>query len=316
MTLEWLTKRCILGLFAVTALSVARPAHAQQESAPLLQAVLLADSAVDLHYARNYKAAAARLRSASVLLDSAQESPQRDALREEVRYNLACALAQAGDVGPGVAALEQAVAAGFTDRLHILGDRDLAPLHKNPRFQALLKALARMAELVADLEREQTRLAAAGVLAVRSETPVDADLPRIGGGRLRLKDLRGKVVLVDVWATWCAPCLVALPRLQELSRKRGAQVAVVGLAFERGQSPVEAQVRVQAVIDAAHLTYPNAIVGAGWLERLGAEGLPTVALLDRQGRLRWTGAGMPDEAVLDALIDRLLAEDPEPARKP
>lgn len=286
----------------------------------MVQAMLLADAAVDLHYGRQFSAAVVRLRSASLLLDAMPESPPRDALREEVRYNLACALAQAGDRDPAVAALEQAVAAGFTDRAHLAGDRDLLPLHGMPRYQALLKSLDRLADLQAAIEREQAKLAAAGVLAVRSETPLDLDLPRVGGPgkstRLRLKDLRGKVVVLDVWGTWCAPCLAALPRVQVLAQKRPGQVAVLGLAFEHGQTGQEASDRVRAVLDAAHVTYPNALVSGGLLDHLGAQGLPTVALLDRQGRLRWVGGGMPDEGVLDALIDRLLAEEEGPARQP
>jgi thiol-disulfide isomerase/thioredoxin len=306
-------RRFLAGLVVLAALALPVHARAQEQSDPLLQAVLMADAAVDLHYARNYGAAVMRLRSASLLLDAVPESPPRDALREEVRYNLACALAQSGEVDDAVAALEQAVAAGFLDRKHMLGDRDLVPLHKSPRYQALMKSLSRLAELQVAIEQEQSNLAAAGVLAVRSETPLDLDLPRIGGGRLRLKDLRGKVILLDVWGTWCAPCLAALPRVQALAHKRPAQVAVIGLAFEKGQTGQGAIDRVRAVIDAAHLSYPHAIVGAGLLDRLGAQGLPTLALLDKRGRLRWVGGGMPEDEVLNALLDRLVSEDADPA---
>jgi len=61
----------------------------------------------------------------------------------------------------------------------------------------------------------------------------DFDLPRVGGGRLALKDLRGKLVLLDFWATWCVPCVRAIPELNALYRsQRERGVEVIGIAVD------------------------------------------------------------------------------------
>lgn len=279
----------------------------------LLQAVLQADAAVDLHYARQYGPAAARLRGAEAMLEHVPESPKRDALRQEVRYNLACALALSGESEAAVAVLATAVAAGFVDRAHIEGDRDLESLRKLPRFGALMRSLARMAELQAEVAQQRRHLTAAGMLAGEAQRSFDFDIDLIAGGHLKLADLRGKVVVVDLWGTWCAPCLIGLPRLQDLAKRRAPKVAVVGLAFERGMSATEATGRVRDVLKVAGATYPNGLIHAAVLERVGAEGLPTLLLVDQTGRIRWRHGGLPDDEVLEALIDHLLAEDAVPS---
>jgi thiol-disulfide isomerase/thioredoxin len=67
--------------------------------------------------------------------------------------------------------------------------------------------------------------------AYETDYPVDFTLPQLGGGEVTLADYRGKWVVVNYWATWCAPCRKEIPELTELHEAR-ADVIVLGLAFE------------------------------------------------------------------------------------
>jgi thiol-disulfide isomerase/thioredoxin len=133
---------------------------------------------------------------------------------------------------------------------------------------------------------------------------------RDGAGRIvRLADFRGVVVLVDLWASWCAPCKVSVPQLDALQREyraRGVQVVAVNLderrrdadRFLKGIGP-----DLLVVFD------PKARV----FEAFGAAGVPSSYLVDRQGRIRHVHRGFTAETIATyrAQLDALLAERPE-----
>jgi thiol-disulfide isomerase/thioredoxin len=105
----------------------------------------------------------------------------------------------------------------------------------------------------------------------------------------RRASLRGRVVVVDVWATWCAPCLERFPRMVELNRRWKDQgVSFVSLSVdnrEDRQAVDEARrflVGVGAIFD-NYLLDENVLRG---LQMLDLGGIPAVLIYDREGRLR------------------------------
>lgn len=75
-------------------------------------------------------------------------------------------------------------------------------------------------------------LTAAGLMAAdESDQPVDFTLQRLHGGEVRLSEFRGKWIVLNYWATWCAPCRKEIPELSELNDARD-DIVVLGLAFE------------------------------------------------------------------------------------
>jgi thiol-disulfide isomerase/thioredoxin len=126
-------------------------------------------------------------------------------------------------------------------------------------------------------------------------------------GRHRtLAEFKGKVVLVDVWATWCPPCRKALPEVAELQKSAGERYVVLPISVDRGgwgdvrpylaQNP---QLGLTAFL-------PD---GARALDAFGEiRGIPTTLIIDRQGRLtqRWSGygEGMARRALDEALKAR------------
>jgi cytochrome c biogenesis protein CcmG/thiol:disulfide interchange protein DsbE len=127
------------------------------------------------------------------------------------------------------------------------------------------------------------------------------------GRPLTHDSLRGHVVLVNLWATWCAPCRVEMPALQQLATQYAPEgVIVLGLSVDRGP-PGE----VDAFLAERGITYPVAIVDARTVAAFGGvRGYPTSLLLDRDGVLRHAVVGPIGPLTLRPALRRLLDEAP------
>ena len=134
-------------------------------------------------------------------------------------------------------------------------------------------------------------------------------LPAVGGGSVARAQLQGQVVVLDVWATWCGPCLTELPALDAIQRDyAGRGVTVLGVALDSGDEEAVAGV----LRDHFPVAYPMAL-GDNAFERAwgGFWALPTTILVDRRWRVRkrWRGAVAGKEQQLRAAIEQLLQED-------
>jgi len=132
-----------------------------------------------------------------------------------------------------------------------------------------------------------------------------ARLPQSGGGELVFADLRGQPLLVNFWATWCAPCVKELPLLDRFAREQAGRVAVVGIAVDRPEA-------VQAFLAKTPVAFRVGVAGfAGnsLARELGnvQGGLPFSVALDRQGRLLDHKLGETHAEDLQAWARRLTA---------
>lgn len=144
--------------------------------------------------------------------------------------------------------------------------------------------------------------AAVGIGALDEPAP-DFVLETLEGDTVRLADLRGRVVLVNFWATWCPPCRLEMPGFQDVwedYRDRG--VTVLGLSLDRGlRSEVDQWIRQRGI------TYPIGFpAGATVRAYGGTRVLPTSVLINRQGRIVHRVEGFYAEPALRAAIRRLL----------
>lgn len=114
------------------------------------------------------------------------------------------------------------------------------------------------------------------------------------GAERSLGDYAGKGLVVNLWATWCVPCVVEMPELQALARAvAGDGILVLPLSSDRGGAEVVRRFYAANGIDALPvLLDPRGEAGRAW----GARGLPTTLIIDRQGRERGRVEGAIDWA--------------------
>ena len=121
---------------------------------------------------------------------------------------------------------------------------------------------------------------------------------------VKLAAFRGKVVLLNFWATWCAPCLEEMPRLVEFQQKYQATgLQVIGISMDDDEQPVRAAYRK------FRLNYPVAM-GDEQLGELygGIYGLPVIFLIDRDGHIRFQHRGAVDLSVVESEAQSLLSK--------
>ncbi|MGH9341301.1 MAG: TlpA family protein disulfide reductase [Acidobacteriota bacterium] len=132
-------------------------------------------------------------------------------------------------------------------------------------------------------------------------------------GLFELGDLRGKIVLVDVWATWCGPCLRAIPELVSLQERYQEDLTIIGLSVdEEGWDAIEPFLKKHSEINYTIATrHPEPTLQVGTvvnLEPLGRVSvLPTSFLIDREGRLVSKYVG-PEMQKIEADLQQLLQE--------
>lgn len=132
------------------------------------------------------------------------------------------------------------------------------------------------------------------------------------GDPTSLGDLRGKVVLLNIWATWCAPCKQEMPSLDRLQAQLGgADFEVVALSIDKGPKGLADVKSFYSQFGIRHLRVFHDPTGTAGFT-LGTVGLPTTLLLDQRGRElgRLTGKAEWDSEQALAFIRRTVAASP------
>ena len=154
-----------------------------------------------------------------------------------------------------------------------------------------------------------SRAEVSGIIKTSSEGDDQAQkaanfiLPDLDGNLIRFSDLKGKVIILDFWATWCPPCRDELPHFKSLYQQyQGQGLEIVGIALDQGGVRV-----VKPFIEDNEITYTILISNQEVTEAYGGiRGIPTTFIIDRQGRIIEKYVGYRDKEVFESAIKQLF----------
>jgi cytochrome c biogenesis protein CcmG/thiol:disulfide interchange protein DsbE len=147
--------------------------------------------------------------------------------------------------------------------------------------------------------------ASAELIKPAARTPaVDFNLPGRGGERVKLSGLKGKVVLLDFWATWCTGCKVEIPWFIEFDKAyRAKGLAAVGVSMDdEGWKTIEPYLKKNPI---------SYTIVAGTFDTAApynVTALPVTVLIDRAGRVAAKHVGVVDKKAFEVELKQLLAE--------
>ena len=133
--------------------------------------------------------------------------------------------------------------------------------------------------------------------------PLALKFGAVDGRAVDLEKLRGKVVLIDFWATWCGPCVQEVPHVKAVYEKLHPKgFEIVGISFDQKKTAL------QNFVLKEKMTWPQYFDGKGWSNqfgvRFGIESIPTMWLVDKKGVLRH----LDGRKELESKVEKLLAE--------
>jgi peroxiredoxin len=134
----------------------------------------------------------------------------------------------------------------------------------------------------------------------------DFALPARDGGNVKLSDLRGQVVMINFWATWCGPCRQEMPLLQQLQAKyEPLGFTLLGVNVEPDRGAAQAWLANVPVSFPILFDQQNAVAA-----EFGVQGMPSSVFIDREGKVRYVHQGYRsgDEAKYADMIRSLVKE--------
>lgn len=138
----------------------------------------------------------------------------------------------------------------------------------------------------------------------------DFQLNDIEGAPHSKADYAGKVIVADIWGTWCPPCRMEIPHFVELQEELGDQgLQMIGITDEQESDPEVAIAQIRAFTESQPVNYPLLLATPETIGQVpDFQGYPTTLFIDRKGNVRLKIVGYTEKSELKAIITKLLAE--------
>src|ERR1700733_10244779 len=167
-----------------------------------------------------------------------------------------------------------------------------------PQLRRVFTAMALVAVCLASLSRVPAAITEA---KLRRAAP-GFTLNDSTGAPVKLSDYKGKVVLLDFWATWCHGCKLEIPWFMEFeSRFKDSGLAVIGVSLDD-----DGWKSVKPYLEQRKMNYPVVIGNEGLAKQYGLTSMPMTVLIDREGKIAASHTGVVDKAACEDEIRKLL----------
>jgi peroxiredoxin len=130
----------------------------------------------------------------------------------------------------------------------------------------------------------------------------DFTLPTLDSDRISLSDFKGKVIILDFWSTWCAPCRVEMPGFVELQKEYGEMgLQILGVSLDGGRKE-----DVVEFCERYYVNYPILMDNGKVARRFGVTAIPTTYIIDREGNFFKKYIGAREKETFKSDIEELL----------
>lgn len=139
--------------------------------------------------------------------------------------------------------------------------------------------------------------------AVHSQAP-DFKLASVDGKKIKLSDYKGKIIIIDFWATWCPPCRKGIPDLIEIQKEYGIDLVVIGISVDS-----ETKKEVFPFMQNTGINYPVAFADREVVQSYGGiESIPTSFVIDQKGTIVDKHIGLVRKSEFTDVIKKLLGK--------
>jgi thiol-disulfide isomerase/thioredoxin len=260
-----------------------------------------------------FQKAAGYVRKGIQVQPEVAENPRVRELASKLIYNEACALAHEEKAAEALNSLNEAIGLGFSDLVLIDSDADLANVRALEGYAEFKAQATEALRLQAEANRLKTLAEIDQLFAENQPFDFDFQLQDTDDKPIAFADFKGKVLIVDIWGTWCPPCKMEIPHFVALQKKfEEAGLAIVGLNQEQSPEPEQANKLINEFREQQQMNYRCALLNESVMDQVPQfSGFPTTMFFDRTGKVRVKVVGYHDYEKLELIVQKLLDEKAE-----